>query len=220
MPVIQRFRNLLSKVAGSLGRSDNSHPSKLKHSVWHQRSQGSSRASSPSAASFSGDTAAPMELKGVPEVSTRIEVEAENASQTQTETIQSAHIDPTAPTLGGDKGIYVGDISAGAPRNLDPAAPNNTTDEGGGKCAVFVRNGDFAKCLVVRNSNCLLLPSLFILLYAIDVCFLCKYLHFGALLSAVVETAYLQNALLICCCFPHPTQSKCYSISRLVLAVS
>ncbi|KAJ2082825.1 hypothetical protein H4R24_001283 [Coemansia sp. RSA 988] len=117
--------------AGSLRRSDTAQPSKLKHSVWHQRSQGSSRASSPSATSFSGDTAGLMDLKGVPEVSTWVEVEAETASEAQTETTQSVPVDATAPALGEDKGTRVGDIPTVALQNLDLAAPNNAVEECG-----------------------------------------------------------------------------------------
>ncbi|KAJ2795973.1 hypothetical protein H4R20_005695, partial [Coemansia guatemalensis] len=147
MPVIQRFRNLFSKVAGSLGRSDTAQPSKLKHSVWHQRSQGSSRASSPSAASFSGDTAGLMELKGVPEVSTRVEVEAETASEAQTETTQSVPVEATAPTLDGNDGANAGGIPTGTLQNLDPAAPNNATEESGGKYTAFVHNEVFGRTM-------------------------------------------------------------------------
>ncbi|KAJ2304384.1 hypothetical protein IWW55_000207 [Coemansia sp. RSA 2706] len=109
MPVMRRFRHLFSRVAGSLGRSDSVQPNKLKNSVWHQRSQGSSRASSPSSTSLNDDT---PDLKGAPEVTAKVEVEVEVPTpDTQTEDTQ--HRLPAA------------DADNSAPRNPDPAAPDN-----------------------------------------------------------------------------------------------
>ncbi|KAJ2367047.1 hypothetical protein H4S01_002373 [Coemansia sp. RSA 2610] len=83
---MRRFRHLFSRVAGSLGRSDSVQPNKLKNSVWHQRSQGSSRASSPSSTSLNDDT---PDLKGAPEVTAKVEVEVEVPTpDTQTEDTQ------------------------------------------------------------------------------------------------------------------------------------
>ncbi|KAJ2847753.1 hypothetical protein IWW36_003690, partial [Coemansia brasiliensis] len=112
-----KTRHLAIKKTGSLGRSDTVQQNKLKNSVWHQRSQGSSRASSPSAASFGGETK--DQQKEVPEITTRIEVEAPTPD-TQTENTQ--HLPPASDV---DNSVS----AEAAPRNPDPAAPDNAADE-------------------------------------------------------------------------------------------
>ncbi|KAJ2145123.1 hypothetical protein IW136_001092 [Coemansia sp. RSA 678] len=117
-----KTRHLAIKKTGSLGRSNSVQPNKLKHSVWHQRSQGSSRASSPSETSFNGDSA-DRDLKGIPEVDTRVEFESPTPD-TQTEIIQTEDTHQLAPVVEEDNST-----PAEAPRNLDPAAPDNATDD-------------------------------------------------------------------------------------------
>ncbi|KAJ2454999.1 hypothetical protein EV183_001103 [Coemansia sp. RSA 2336] len=112
-----KTRHLAIKKTGSLGRSDTVQQNKLKNSVWHQRSQGSSRASSPSDTSFGGETK--DQQKRVSEITTKVEVEAPTPD-TQTESAQppppASDVDNSAP-------------AEAAPQNPDPAAPDNTADE-------------------------------------------------------------------------------------------
>ncbi|KAJ2226145.1 hypothetical protein IWW45_007581 [Coemansia sp. RSA 485] len=103
MPVLKRFRALFTKVAGSLGRPDSAQPSKVRSTLWHQRShahtqahmhtqsQASSRASSPSTSSLVGSTVsepvlssavpepASMSVDGVTEVNSRAEASEQDA---------------------------------------------------------------------------------------------------------------------------------------------
>ncbi|KAJ1751735.1 hypothetical protein LPJ79_001803 [Coemansia sp. RSA 1821] len=107
----------IKKIAGSLGRSDTMQQNKLKNSVWHQRSQGSSRASSPSDTSFGGETK--DQQKEMPEITTKVEVEAPTPD-TQTENTQHP---PPASDVDNSASAEA------APRNLDPAALDNAADE-------------------------------------------------------------------------------------------
>ncbi|KAI9476830.1 hypothetical protein BX667DRAFT_506976 [Coemansia mojavensis] len=115
-----KTRHLAIKKTGSLGRSDTMQQNKLKNSVWHQRSQGSSRASSPSDTSFGGETK--DQQKEMPEITTKVEVEAPTPD-TQTENTQHP---PPASDVDNSASAEA------APRNLDPAALDNAADEADG----------------------------------------------------------------------------------------
>ncbi|KAJ2804862.1 hypothetical protein H4R21_001477 [Coemansia helicoidea] len=82
MSVRRRVRRLLSRVAGSLSRSESLQNPKLRGSVWHQRSNGSSLPSSPLGTSFGPDTTALKDASGIsiiPEEEPSAETAAERA---------------------------------------------------------------------------------------------------------------------------------------------
>ncbi|KAJ2162280.1 hypothetical protein GGF46_000771 [Coemansia sp. RSA 552] len=117
-----KTRHLAIKKTGSLGRSDSVQPNKLKNSVWHQRSQDSSRASSSSSSSVYGGDHAPAPTRDLAaEADMQQQQQQEPMPDTQTEDTQP-HPAPgpaaTAPALASPL------AQDAAPHTLDPAAPH------------------------------------------------------------------------------------------------
>ncbi|KAJ1732512.1 hypothetical protein LPJ61_002005 [Coemansia biformis] len=116
---LARFRDLFSKVAGSLGRSDSVPQTKLRTSVWRQRANDSSLPSSPLATSFESE---PVARNPVAEASGSAEEVAASATPAE-------GVDTAVPSVHADEGsashdedLAVPDEGSASP-DEDPASP-------------------------------------------------------------------------------------------------